>query len=76
MDNNKNNAAQWQPGYGTRYWYITANDGQFFVSYFHWGNDDVDFINRDAGNCFKTNDDAIQALDKIIKMLKTLSHGN
>jgi hypothetical protein len=57
---------RWQPSYGVKYWYIGSNDGQFFVAYFHWGNDDVDFVNHDTGNCFKSKEEAQEA-DNFIK---------
>lgn len=63
---------RWQPSYGCKYWYIGINDGQFFIADFHWGNDDVDFVNHDIGNCFKTKEEAQSAADKIKAFLQTL----
>jgi len=65
-------AERWQPSYGSKYWYIGINDGQFFVADFHWGNDDVDFTNHNTGNCFPTKAKAKEAADKIKQLLKTL----
>ena len=63
---------RWLPSYGSKYWYIGINDGLFFVSDFHWGNDDVDFTNRETGNCFKTKEIAKSAADKIKQLLQTI----
>ena len=60
---------RWQPSYGVKYWYIGSNDGQFFVADFHWGNDDVDFVNYDTGNCFKTKEAAKKAAEAIKQYL-------
>jgi hypothetical protein len=62
---------RWQPSYGVKYWYIGSNDGQFFVADFHWGNDDVDFVNHDTGNCFKTEQAAQKAAEAIKQYLST-----
>ena len=62
---------RWQPSYGVKYWYIGSNDGQFFVADFHWGNDDVDFVNHDTGNCFKTKEAAQKAAEAIKQYLST-----
>ena len=63
---------RWLPSYGSKYWYIGINDGLFFVSDFHWGNDDVDFTNRETGNCFKTKEIAKSAATKIKALLQTI----
>ena len=60
-----------QPSYGVKYWYIGSNDGQFFVADFHWGNDDVDFVNHDTGNCFKSREAAQKAAEAIKQYLST-----
>jgi len=60
---------RWQPSYGVKYWYIGSNDGQFFVADFHWGNDDVDFVNHDTGNCFKSREAAKKAAEAIKQYL-------
>jgi hypothetical protein len=62
---------RWQPSYGVKYWYIGSNDGQFFVADFHWGNDDVDFVNHDTGNCFKSREAAQKAAEAIKKYLSS-----
>jgi hypothetical protein len=62
---------RWQPSYGVKYWYIGSNDGQFFVADFHWGNDDVDFVNHDTGNCFKSREAAQKAAEAIKQYLST-----
>lgn len=62
---------KWQPSYGVKYWYIGSNDGQFFVADFHWGNDDVDFVNYDTGNCFKSREAAKKAAEAIKQYLST-----
>jgi hypothetical protein len=62
---------RWQPSYGVKYWYIGSNDGQFFVANFHWGNDDVDFVNHDTGNCFKSREAAQKAAEAIKQYLST-----
>jgi len=62
---------RWQPSYGVKYWYIGSNDGQFFVADFHWGNDDVDFVNHDTGNCFKSREAAQKAAEAIKQYLTT-----
>jgi len=62
---------RWQPTYLVKYWYIGSNDGQFFVADFHWGNDNVDFVNYDTGNCFKTEQEAKKAAEAIKQYLST-----
>jgi hypothetical protein len=62
---------RWKPSYGVKYWYIGSNDGQFFVADFHWGNDDVDFVNYDTGNCFKSREAAQKAAAAIKQYLST-----
>lgn len=60
---------RWQPSYGVKYWYIGSNNGQFFVANFHWGNDVVDFVNYDTGNCFKSREAAKKAAEAIKQYL-------
>jgi hypothetical protein len=62
---------RWQPSYGVKYWYIGIYDGQFFVVDFHWVNDDVDFVNHDTGNCFKSREAAQKAAEAIKQYLST-----
>lgn len=62
---------RWKPSFGCKYWYVGIYDFQFFVADFHWGNDDVDFINHDTGNCFKTEQEAQSAANKIKALLQT-----
>ena len=63
---------RWQPAYGCKYWYIGIDDGNIFISDFHWGNDDVDFIYHDTANCFKTQEEAERAAQAIRETLKNI----
>jgi hypothetical protein len=57
---------QWKPEKGERYWYVTIDCGVIFST---WKNDAVDKSLSIANNCFRSEQDAIAAQERIKKAL-------
>jgi hypothetical protein len=57
---------QWKPEKGERYWYVTIDCGVIFSN---WKNDAVDKSLFMANNCFRSEQDAIAAQERVKKAL-------
>ena len=72
--NKKENNKVWKPGLGDRYWYI----GRSVVDDFVFDNDEMDNFLCSIGNCFKTEEDVLFAIEKakVIAELKWFAKEN
>jgi hypothetical protein len=57
---------RWKPYFGLKYWYVTIDCG---VSFSTWKNDSVDNALFGAHNCFRTEQEAIAARERVKKAL-------
>ena len=60
---------RWKPEYANRYWYITVDEIDADVSPTIWTDETIDRRLYGYGNCFKTREQAEEALEKIKQVL-------
>lgn len=60
---------RWKPTKGTIYFYILVDGSGIQVDDYIWENDEIDITCYDAGNCFKTEEEAEAKLEQIKKLL-------
>lgn len=66
------NLERWKPEVGEKYYFVsTLICG---VNYYIWDNDEIDRDIYEMGNCFKTEEEAQEALKKFKELLLSL-HG-
>lgn len=63
---------RWQPPTGTIYFYL-IDDGR--TDFMYWGNDNVDLFHFNTGNCFKSEQEAIDFKENLLtkQQLKDLA---
>lgn len=66
----KKTKGKWKPERGDLYWWVAAIDCCPSVYRCAWQDDETDADCMELGNCFKTEEEAEQMLDKILKVLK------
>lgn len=66
----KKTKKKWKPETGDLYWWVAAIDCCPSVCGCAWADDETDADCMKIGNCFKTEEEAEQMLDKILKVLK------
>jgi hypothetical protein len=59
---------RWLPSEGDHYYLILGNGR---IELFSWSDTPFDHETWDFGHCFKTHEEAVQALDKITELLRT-----
>ena len=60
---------RWKPAIGTSYFYVFIAGGTMTVDRYTWCTDETDNNLYDAGNCFKTKEEAELKLKQIKKLL-------
>lgn len=69
-DNVKIVKKPWMPEYGEIYWYVRFDENcDCCVGVSHWDNHSLDFTRYIIGNCFKTEKEAAEHEDDIVRVL-------
>lgn len=66
----KKTKGKWKPERGDLYWWVAEINHFPSVDCCVFANDEMDAESVELGNCFKTEEEAEQMLDEILKLLK------